>query len=154
MTEKHAYPKCKICGGWHRGVEHEFGTKSTAAKADEGVNRPDVRGSSVVEQRGASRGGPSLSRSGSIPLPPVDTNSDDAAPGRRQKAEGADAPKPSTAAPSATLSEIGALADAASARIAAKPKGKRGRPANGFDKKAHDRQKAAERRAKAKETAE
>lgn len=29
---------------------------------------------------------------------------------------------------------------------------RRGRPANGFDKKAHDRQKAAERRAKAKVT--
>ncbi len=34
---------------------------------------------------------------------------------------------------------------------AAEPKAKRGRPSTGFDKKAHDRQKARERRARLKE---
>lgn len=143
MTEKHAYPKCKICGGWHRGVEHEFGAKSTAARMDVQVTEdPPLSGSDEPESPLRTTGFVGAGTQ----APPVDTNSASVDPAHRRKAEGVDA----QAAPSATLSELGALADAASARIAAKPKGQRGRPPNGFDKKTHDRLRAAERRAKAK----
>jgi hypothetical protein len=46
---------------------------------------------------------------------------------------------------------VGAKLDVAKAALADAENRKRGRPSTGFDKKAYDRQKAAERRSKGKE---